>query len=125
MMRTQLPDLAMGEFARATTPSKFYKDKLKSVLVSLAHLKQHIQRTKMDFESAKQVAMPSVITQGLESDVYALSLVDKEWRVVTKLADIDIPSTISEVKKGKIIDYLNQLHVLKVCIICYEVSLLL
>lgn len=115
----------MGESARATTPSKFYNDKLNSVLVSLTHLNQHIQRTKMDLESAKQVAIPFVITQGLESDVYAPRLVDKEWCVVTKLADIDIPSTISEVKQGKINDYLNQLHVLKVCIICYEASLLL
>ena len=47
-------------------------------MVTLPHLKKHIQRTKIDYEAAKQVAVPFMITQGLEADVYTLRLVDRE-----------------------------------------------
>ncbi|KAI8875903.1 hypothetical protein K501DRAFT_156821, partial [Backusella circina FSU 941] len=111
--RNESPDVAIGEFARATTTSKYYYDKLKSVMVTLAHLKKHIQRTKMGFEAAKQVAIPFMITQGLDADVYTLRLVDREWCVVDKVADIDIPTCVSEVKDGNIPKYINQLQIPK------------
>lgn len=125
MNRNESPDVAIGEFAQASTKSKYYNDKLKSVMVSLADLKKHIQRTKMDFEAAKKVALPFMITQGLEADVYTLRMIDREWCVVDKIADIDIPTCVSEVKDGNIRNYMNQLQIPKVSIGRYEVSLLL
>lgn len=69
----------------------------------------------MELQVAEQVVVPFIVTQGLEADAYCLRVVDKEWCVVQKLADMDLPTCIADVKEGKIPLYINQLQQIKVC----------
>lgn len=92
----------VNEFAKASKESKYYYDKTKSALVSLAHLKKHVKQGNMDLEAAKELVIPFIITHGLEGDVYYLLFIDREWCAIQKLADMDLPTCISDMEEGKI-----------------------
>ncbi|KAL9536663.1 hypothetical protein MBANPS3_012471 [Mucor bainieri] len=107
------PDIMVNEFAKASKESKYYYDKTKSVLVSLAHLKKHVKQGNMDLEAAKELVIPFIITQGLEGDVYYLRVIDKEWCAIQKLTDMDLPTNITDIKEHKIAEYIEKLFMIK------------
>jgi hypothetical protein len=117
------PDLSLSEFAKRPAPSKYYYDKKKAVIVSLIHLKEIINNGNLSIEEAKQLRIPFILCEGLESDIYTIRVISEEWTVVEKLKDVDVPCSIKEVKEGKVEEFLKTLKDFKVyilarCILC-------
>ena len=78
------------------------------------HLKHHIKGSQLNLQEAKRLAIPFVLCEGLEADIYKITLVDDTWTVVEKAKDMHIPSSIFEIKNGEIRDLLEALSVFKV-----------
>jgi hypothetical protein len=48
------------------------------------------------------LAIPFVLCEALEDDVHVLRLIDESWTAVERVKDIDIPSSIRDIKDGEI-----------------------
>lgn len=79
-----VPDLCISEYAKKATPCKYYYDKLKTVVASYIHLREHIKHANLNFEEAKKFILPFVICEGLEADIYTIQVVSEDWCVVEK-----------------------------------------
>ncbi|KAG1440030.1 hypothetical protein G6F56_012070 [Rhizopus delemar] len=87
------------------------------------HLKHHIKGNQVNLQGAKRLAIPFVLCEGLEADIYKIRLVDDTWTVVEKAKDLHIPSSIIEIKNGGILDLLEALSEFKEsCIAVTEIS---
>ncbi|KAI8075515.1 hypothetical protein BDF21DRAFT_343452, partial [Thamnidium elegans] len=116
------PYLPLSEFAKRPAPSKYYYKK-KAVIVSLIHLKETINNGNLSIEEAKQLRIPFILCERLESDIYTIRVISEEWTVVGKLKDVDVPCSIKEVKEGRVEELLKTLKYFKVyilarCILC-------
>ncbi|KAI9262662.1 hypothetical protein EDC94DRAFT_519011, partial [Helicostylum pulchrum] len=109
------PDLCVSEYAKKPEQWKYYYDKSKVVVASLIHLKGHMKHSKFTYEEAKSFNSPFVICEGLEADLHIIRLVSEDWCVIEKVKDIDLPSSIIDIKDGKIVEYVNHLRRMKVC----------
>jgi hypothetical protein len=78
-------------------------------------LKQRIKNNQLNLEDAQRLAIPFVLCEALEADVYVLRLIDDSWTAVEEVKDIDIPSSISNIKDGEISRLLDRLSAFKVC----------
>lgn len=110
-----VPDLCISEYAKKTTPWKYYYDKLKTVVASYIRLREHIiTHANLNFEEAKKFILPFVICEGLEADIYTIQVASEDWCVVEKYGDIDLPSCVEDVKDGGIAVYIKNLKQFKV-----------
>ncbi|KAI8371761.1 uncharacterized protein BYT42DRAFT_80842 [Radiomyces spectabilis] len=109
------PDFCIAEHSKKVTLSKSYYDKRKMVVVSLLHLKRHINCVHLSYQEATEFTLPFVICCGLRADIYTIRLVSEDWCAVEKCKDLDIPCCVAEVKEGKIVSYIHHLKSLKVC----------
>lgn len=74
-----------------------------------------MKHSKFTYEEAKSFNSPFVICEGLEADLHIIRLVSEDWCVIEKVKDIDLPSSIIDIKDGKIVEYVNHLRRMKVC----------
>ncbi|RCH78846.1 hypothetical protein CU097_000103, partial [Rhizopus azygosporus] len=102
-------ELSIVEFAKQPQPCKYYTDKKRAVMSSWLHLKHRIKGSQLNLQDAKRLAIPFVLCEGLEADIYKIRLVDDTWTVVEKAKDMHIPSSILEIKNGGIRDLLEAL----------------
>lgn len=96
-------DVTTGELARhsSTTPSKIYRDFLKSALTTKVHLNTTLKRMPyIPQNKIKNVVVPMVQIMGLSCIVYGMNIVDKKVYTLQKLCAFNYPSTFREVKKG-------------------------
>ncbi|KAI8884046.1 hypothetical protein K501DRAFT_183160 [Backusella circina FSU 941] len=98
-------DVTTGELARhsSTTPSKMYRDFLKSALTTKVHLNTTLKRMPyIPQNKIKNVVAPMVQIMGLSCVVYGMNIVDKKVYTLQKLCAFNYPSTFREVKSGGI-----------------------
>ncbi|CEI90994.1 hypothetical protein RMCBS344292_05299 [Rhizopus microsporus] len=116
-------ELSIIEFAKQSQPCKYYIDKKRAVMSSWLHLKHRIKGSQLNLQDAKRLAIPFVLCEGFEADIYKIRLVDDTWTVVEKAKDMHIPSSILEIKNGEIRDLLEALNEFKEnCIAVTEIS---
>ncbi|KAG2218289.1 hypothetical protein INT45_000971 [Circinella minor] len=103
-------EVGTGEFASALTinNTKLYKDKLKSVLVSKAHLNNIIKNMKNATPAAiKNIKIPLVQIMGATCYVYSLSLVDKKLYCMQEVCSFVYPRSYLGIENGSLHDMLN------------------
>ncbi|ORZ25731.1 hypothetical protein BCR42DRAFT_315860 [Absidia repens] len=96
-------EAATGEFASAsaTTKSKLFADRLKSVLVSKVLLNHALSKMKHIPEDAiKTIRIPAIQVMGLSCCVYSLSLIDKGVYCLEHVCAFEYPRTIQQIKQG-------------------------
>lgn len=109
-----LPDLGSGELAKDFYSSKFYRDKLKTVLSSKIDLNQMIESFPNSYEGAPQIYIPFIIMNQLEATVYSLQLTHNGLYVLSEVVTISLPGTLIEVKDGGIERMVEGLNLVKV-----------
>jgi hypothetical protein len=103
-------DVTTGELARhsSTTPSKMYRNLLKSALTTKVHLNTALKRMPyIPQNKIKNVVAPMVQIMGFSCIVYGMNIVDKKVYTLQELCAFNYPSTFREVKKGGINAMLN------------------
>ncbi|KAL0139714.1 hypothetical protein V8B55DRAFT_1435452 [Mucor lusitanicus] len=85
-------DLSVVEYAKKVPTSKYYKDKVKSVLCCAVYLREYQKQNS----NAKQY--------------YQL---DSKWCAVEKIEDADIPASVQAIKEGGIKDNVNSIKYFK------------
>ena len=111
-------EVGTGEFASALAinNTKLYKDKLKSILVSKAHLNNIIKNMKNATSAAiKSIKIPVVQIMGATCYVYSLSLVDKKVYCVQDVCSFVYPRSYLGIENGSLNDMLNGMAKIKVC----------
>lgn len=58
--------------------------------------------------------IPSMLISHLEGELLTLHLTDRNWLVVDKVTDVDIPNSVELIRRDAIRDYVNSLKYLKV-----------
>ena len=109
-----VPNLATGEIAKDIWMSKFYKDKLKTVLSSKMDLNQFVESFPKSYKSTLPVYIPFIIMAALEATVYALYLGSNGLYIINEVATISLPRTLFEVKDGRISKVVSSLNIVKV-----------
>lgn len=107
-------DIATAEIAKNITPSKFYKDKLKTMLSSKADINEIISSLSKVNDSTVSIYVPFIIIAELEATVCALHLGGNGLYVINEVTTISLPTTLLEVKNGGILTAVNNLYILKV-----------
>ncbi|KAG1168419.1 hypothetical protein G6F70_009124 [Rhizopus microsporus] len=108
-----VPNLATGEIAKDIWMSKFYKDKLKTVLSSKMDLNQFVESFPKSYKSTLPVYIPFIIMAALEATVYALYLGSNGLYIINEVATISLPRTLFEVKDGRISKVVSSLNIVK------------
>lgn len=109
-------ELSLSEFSKEAEPWKYYYDKKKAIIASLTHLKDLIRKGKPDDNNAMNFFVPFVLCEGLESDIYTIRLICDDWTVVEKAGDIDLPTSVDDIKNGNIEKYIQNLKYFKVSV---------
>lgn len=94
-------NVVTGELARqsSTIPSKLYRDFLKSVLTTKAHLNTALKRMPyLPAAKIKTVAGPMIQIIGLSFVVYGMNIIDKKVYALQEIFSFNYPSTQREVK---------------------------
>lgn len=60
--------------------------------------------------------VPFVLCEDLESDIYTIRLICDDWTVVEKAGDIDLPTSVDDIKNGNIEKYIQNLKYFKVSV---------
>lgn len=112
-MRVTIPaqktvDLSVVEYANKASSSKYYKDKVKTVLCSARYHRNY----RKENSNIKQV--PVMLIARLENQTLLYHQIDNNWGVVDKVEDADVPNTIQAIKEGAIKDYVNSIKYFKV-----------
>lgn len=103
-------DITTGELARhsSTTPSKMYRDFLKSALTTKVHLNTILKRMPYIPENKIQnVVIPMVQIMGLSCVVYGMNIIDKKVYTLQELCSFNYPCSLRELKKGGINTMIN------------------
>ncbi|KAG1038447.1 hypothetical protein G6F43_012685 [Rhizopus delemar] len=108
-----MPDFATGEIAKSILKSKFYKDKLKAVLLSKMDLNQIIESSSKFNESTLPIYMPFFIIAELEATVCVLYLGSNGLYVINEITTISLPTTSLEVKNGAVLRVISKLNIMK------------
>lgn len=109
-----MPDFATGEIAKDISKSKFYTDKLKTVLSSKMDLNQLIESFPKSYESTLPVYIPFFIIAELEATVCVLYPGSNGLYIINEVTTISLPTTLLEVKDGAILRAISSLNVIKV-----------
>lgn len=109
-----MPDFATGEIAKSILKSKFYKDKLKTVLLSKIDLNQLIESSSKFNESTLSIYMPFFIIAELEATVCVLYLGSNGLYIINEITTISLPTTSLEVKNGAALRVISKLNIMKV-----------
>ncbi|KAI7879534.1 uncharacterized protein EV154DRAFT_540142 [Mucor mucedo] len=99
-----------NELARhsSTTPSKMYRDFLKSALTTKVHLNTILKRMPYIPENQIQnVVIPMVQIMGLCCVVYGMNIIDKKVYTLQELSSFNYPCSLRELKKGGINTMIN------------------
>jgi hypothetical protein len=112
-MRVTIPDkkpvdLNVVEYVKKSSPSKYYKDKVKTVLCSAIY---HWIYQKEN-SNIKQV--PAMLIARLENEVLLYYQIDNNWCVVDKVKDADVPNSIQDIKNSAIEGYVKSIKCFKV-----------
>ncbi|KAG1158995.1 hypothetical protein G6F36_014114 [Rhizopus arrhizus] len=108
-----VPNLATGEIAKDIWKSKFYKDKLKTVLSSKMDLNQFVESFPKSYVNTLPVYIPFIIMAELEATVYALYLGSNELYIINEVTTISLPRTLFEIKDGGISRVVSSLNIVK------------
>ncbi|KAI8876391.1 hypothetical protein K501DRAFT_279458 [Backusella circina FSU 941] len=73
-----ITDLCISEYAKKATSWEYYYDKLKTVVASYIHLREHIKQANLNFEEPKKFILPFVICEGLEAVIYTIRVVSED-----------------------------------------------
>ncbi|EIE84823.1 hypothetical protein RO3G_09533 [Rhizopus delemar RA 99-880] len=89
-MRVTIPskkpvDLSIVEYANKASSSKYYKDKVKTVLCSAIYQRNY----QKENNNIKQV--PAMLIARLENQILLYYQIDNNWGVVDKVEDADVP----------------------------------
>lgn len=106
-----------GEFAKgeAATKSKYYTDKLKSVLAAKRHLNHLILSLPfISPSSLKALRIPIILVMGLNCHLFTLSLIDQNVYVVQKVHSFSYPRTYRQVSEGGIAKILDGFAIIEV-----------
>ncbi|KAI9252217.1 hypothetical protein EDC94DRAFT_621199 [Helicostylum pulchrum] len=106
-------NIATAEITKNITPSKFYRDKLKTVLSSKADINEIISSLSKVNDSTVSIYVPFIIIAELEATVCALHLGGNGLYVINEVTTISLPTTLLEVKNGGILTAVNNLYILK------------
>ena len=108
------PNFATGEVAKDIWMSKFYKDKLKTVLSSKMDLNQFIESFPKSYKNTLPAYIPFIIMADLEASVYVLYLGSNGLYIINEVTTISLPRTLFEVKQGGILSVVSSLNIVKV-----------
>ncbi|CEP12245.1 hypothetical protein [Parasitella parasitica] len=97
-MRVTIPakkplDLSVAEYTKNPTPSKYYKDKVKTVLCSAIYHRDY----QMENSNIKQV--PAMLIARLENQILLYYQIDNNWCAVDKVEDADVPNSVQAIKE--------------------------
>lgn len=109
-----MPNLATGEIAKGIWMSKFYKDKLKTVLSSKMYLNQFVNSFPKPYESTLPVFITFIIMAELEAAVYALCIGSNGLYIINEVTTISLSKTLFEVKDARISRVVSSLNIVKV-----------
>lgn len=107
-MRVTIPakiplDVSVVEYANKSTPSKYYKEKVKKALCSIIYHRNY----QKENSNIKQV--PAMLIARLENQVILCYQIDNHWCVVDKVEDTEVPNSVQVIK-----DYVNSIKHFKV-----------
>ncbi|KAG0740990.1 hypothetical protein G6F35_003293 [Rhizopus arrhizus] len=108
-----IPDLGSSELAKDIHRSKFYRDKLKTVLSSKIDLNQMIESFPNSYGGAPPIHIPFIIMNQLEATMYSLQLAHNGLYVLNEVTTISLPITLIEVKDGGIERMVERLNLVK------------
>jgi hypothetical protein len=93
--------------------SKFYKDKLKTVLSNKMNLNQLVESFPESYKSTQPVYIPIIIMAELEAALYSLYLgSNNELYIINKVSTIiSLPRTFFEVKDRRISSLVSSLNI--------------
>ncbi|CAO3702558.1 unnamed protein product [Rhizopus stolonifer] len=100
-------DLSVVEYAKKSSLSKYYKDKIKTVLCSAIYFRNY-QKNNNDIKY-----VPSMLISRLEGELLIYYQTDRNWFVVDKIADVDVPDSVELIRNGAIKEYINSLKYFK------------
>lgn len=95
-----MPDFATGEVAKSILKSKFYKDKLKTVLTSKMDLNKFVESPLKFYADTPSIYIPFFIIAELEATVCVLHMGSNGLYILNEVTTISLPTTSLEVKNG-------------------------
>ncbi|KAI9476524.1 MAG: hypothetical protein EXX96DRAFT_596545 [Benjaminiella poitrasii] len=94
-------DTGTGEVSKKVEKSKFYKDKLESILFSKLNLNQRLDKSSFPVINAKTIFVPFAIIMSLEAVIYTLSMASNGFVLDVKNHEIEAMVSGFEVIKVK------------------------
>ncbi|KAI9483375.1 MAG: hypothetical protein EXX96DRAFT_557979, partial [Benjaminiella poitrasii] len=95
-----IPDFTTEEIAKDISKSKFYTDKLKTVLSSKMDLNQFIESFPKSYENTLPIYISFFIIAEIEATVCVLYSGFNGLYIINKVTNISLPTTLLEVKDG-------------------------
>ncbi|KAI8887283.1 hypothetical protein K501DRAFT_330694 [Backusella circina FSU 941] len=108
-----MPDFATGEISKSVLKSKFYQDKLKTVLTSKMDLNQFVESSLKFYADTPSIYIPFFIITELEATVCVLYLGSNGLYVINEVTTISLPTTSLEVKDGAVLSAISKLNMMK------------
>ncbi|KAI9269371.1 hypothetical protein BY458DRAFT_556023 [Sporodiniella umbellata] len=110
-MRVTIPakkplDLSVVEYAKKLFPSKYYKDKVKTVLCSAIYHRNYQKESS-------NIKVPAMLIARLENELLLYYQIDSNWCVIEKVEDADVPNSVQAIKEGAIKAYVNSIKYFK------------
>ncbi|KAI9467606.1 hypothetical protein BDB00DRAFT_303074 [Zychaea mexicana] len=99
-------EAATGEVAKvaAVTETKLFQDRLKSVLVSKAHLNSILKKMpNITEDMVKSIQVPIIQALGTTCFVYSMTLIDKKLYTLQEVCDFRYPRTYADLRDGTIL----------------------
>ncbi|KAI7891393.1 uncharacterized protein EV154DRAFT_223478 [Mucor mucedo] len=107
-------DGANCEYARKAIPGKFFKDKLKLILASIAYINDIIINCPyLEEDDYLNIKIPLVQIMGFEGSLSIMRLKDKGVYVVEEIAKLRFPTTKKQLREGGIKELVKVLSLLK------------
>ncbi|KAI8876482.1 hypothetical protein K501DRAFT_279372 [Backusella circina FSU 941] len=103
----QQHDAILVEYAKKSSLNKYYKDKIKTVLCSAIYFRNY-RKNNNDI-----TYVPSMSISRLEGELFIYYQTDRNWFVVDKIADVDVPDSVELIRNGAIKEYINSLKYFK------------
>ena len=101
-LEKDVPDYAYGEFAKEVFSSKYYKDKLKAVLVAKAHMNQYFACNYILLEWAQDFKYLFLLITSYEICLFYIQLVGPGLYILNSVTQAWFPTTIKDIKEGAI-----------------------